>query len=237
MLLRHEISSSLRSKMVDWMIEVLSSYRMSEESFFRSVHLMDAYLRRASGRLEVKDLHLIGVTAMFAAAKYEEIHPLKLAVVYDKIARKKFKKQEILEMESLIVEALEFRLETPTVYDIARHALQEMHLVLSEHSSKYLTKILLYLSKMVLFSCELAEESADLLAGAVVFISLKTLEQVDASSEPEKKLGEICGLVRAEEERVIEASRKVLELAKNFSKHFPTLTNLKKFNKFEYGSD
>jgi hypothetical protein len=43
--------------------------------------------------------------------------------------------------------------------------------------------------------------------------------------------------VLSEEEKVIDVSRKVLELAKNFSKYFPTLTNLKKFNKFEYGSD
>jgi hypothetical protein len=41
-------------------------------------------------------LHLVGVTAMFSASKYEEIHPLKLNIIYDKIARKKFKKQEIL---------------------------------------------------------------------------------------------------------------------------------------------
>lgn len=57
---------------------------------------MDSYLRRCPTKLEVKDLHLVGVTAMFAAAKYEEIHPLKLSVIYDKIARKKFKKSEIL---------------------------------------------------------------------------------------------------------------------------------------------
>jgi hypothetical protein len=94
---RHCITSSLRSKMIDWMIEVLSSYKMSEETFFCSVYLMDAFLRNSPERLEVKDLHLIGVTAMFAAAKYEEIHPLKLSVIYDKIARKKFKRSEILE--------------------------------------------------------------------------------------------------------------------------------------------
>lgn len=82
------------------MIEVLSSYKMSEETFFRSVYFMDAYLRCSQSRLEVKDLHLIGVTTMFAAAKYEEIHPLKLSVVYDKIARKKFRKDEILQKES-----------------------------------------------------------------------------------------------------------------------------------------
>lgn len=195
---RHDITSGLRSKMVDWMIEVLSSYRMSEETFFRSVHLMDAYLRLCRPRLEGKDLHLIGVTAMFAAAKYEEIHPLKLTVVYDKIARKKFKKSEILETESLIIEALGFRLETPSIYDIARHALHELHLSLTEHSTKYLAKILLYLSKMTLFNHELAEESQPLLAAAVAFIALKTLEQMDASTEPERKLGEICNLVGCE---------------------------------------
>jgi hypothetical protein len=57
--------------MVDWMIEVLSSYKMSEETFFRSIYLMDAYLCASKARLEIKDLHLVGVTAMFAAAKYE----------------------------------------------------------------------------------------------------------------------------------------------------------------------
>jgi len=36
---------------------------------------------------------------------------------------------------------------------------------------------------------------------------------------------------------MIEISRKVLELAKNYSRHYPTLTNLKKFNKFEYGTE
>jgi hypothetical protein len=92
MLLKHEISSSLRSKMVDWMIEVLSSYKMSEETFFKSVFVMDAYMKRATAKLEVKDLHLVGVAAMFIASKYEEIHPLKLEVLYDKIARKKFRK-------------------------------------------------------------------------------------------------------------------------------------------------
>ena len=42
----HNISAFLRAKMVDWMIEVLSSYKMSEESYFRSVALMDTYLKK-----------------------------------------------------------------------------------------------------------------------------------------------------------------------------------------------
>lgn len=47
----HGITANLRSKMVDWMIEVLSSYKMSEETFFRSVYMMDAYLKKTTARL------------------------------------------------------------------------------------------------------------------------------------------------------------------------------------------
>lgn len=63
---------------------------------------------------------------------------------------------------------------------------------------------------MSLFSHELAEEDTKVLAGAIYFIGLKTLEQVDTSILPERKLGQISELVRASEEQVIETSRKVL---------------------------
>jgi len=90
---------------------------------------------------------------------------------------------------------------------------------------------------MTLFNCDLSEESPSLLAGAVIFIGLKTLEQVDPAAEPEGRLPEICNLIFLKEDEVIDVSRRVLDLAKNFSKYFPSLNNLKKFNKFEYGID
>lgn len=57
--------------MVDWMIEVLSSYKMSEDCFFRSVKYMDLLFRNTSKKLQVGDLHLVGVVSMFTASKYE----------------------------------------------------------------------------------------------------------------------------------------------------------------------
>lgn len=73
-----------------------------------------------------------------------------------------------------------------------------------------------------------------MLAAAVYFIALKTLEQVEATLKPEERLPEIALLLQTEEEKVIEVSRRVLDLAKNFSVIYPSLGNLKKFNKFEY---
>ena len=107
--------------MVDWMIEVLSSYKMSEASFFRSVHFMDTFFKRSEKKLKVSDLHLVGVASMFTATKYEEIYPLKLNMVYDKICRKKFSKKQILEFEDLILAAMNFELQKPTVLNIIDH--------------------------------------------------------------------------------------------------------------------
>ena len=53
------------------MIEVLSSYKMSEESFFKSVQMMDLYLKSETEGQQTKDIHLIGITCMFSAMKYE----------------------------------------------------------------------------------------------------------------------------------------------------------------------
>ena len=72
------------------------------------------------------------------------------------------------------------------------------------------------------------------LAAAVYFISLKTLEQVNKDFCPEDVLPTIAQLLCITEESIIEVGREVLELAKTFSKLYPNLQNLKKFNKFEY---
>ena len=51
---------------------------------------------------------------------------------------------------------------------------------------------------MALFNHELAEENTALLACGVVFIALKTLEQVDTSAQPESRLADIGGLMEME---------------------------------------
>ena len=51
---------------------------------------------------------------------------------------------------------------------------------------------------MSMFNHELVEENSNILAGAVFFIGLKTLEQVESLVEPEKKLSEICFILNVQ---------------------------------------
>lgn len=79
--------------MVDWMIEVMKSYKCSEETYFMAVRLLDTYLEKSKTRKEPNDLHLIGVTCIFIACKYEEIYPLRLKIVEERIAHKKLSEE------------------------------------------------------------------------------------------------------------------------------------------------
>ena len=44
---------------------------------------------------EVTDLHIIGVTVMFIASKYEDYYPIKMKIVFEKIAHQKLQISDI----------------------------------------------------------------------------------------------------------------------------------------------
>ena len=87
--MKHKITPTLRARMVDWMIEVLTNFKCEDQTFFLAVSLLDRYLKNKDTVQEIADLHLMGVTAMFIASKYEDIHPLKMKMVFEKISHKK----------------------------------------------------------------------------------------------------------------------------------------------------
>jgi hypothetical protein len=72
--------------MTDWMIEVLTNFKCDDQTYFIAVNLQDRYLKNAEKTLEVSDLHVLGVTCMFVASKFEDIYPLKMKTIYEKIA-------------------------------------------------------------------------------------------------------------------------------------------------------
>lgn len=113
---KHEIKGSHRKQMVVWIEEVLKILKCPVEMFFLSVSIMDRYLENSKERLKLDDLHEIGITSMFIASKYQEIEPLTLDMVIDKIAHKKISEKKLLKREKKILITLKFKLSKPTVW-------------------------------------------------------------------------------------------------------------------------
>jgi len=123
----HKVTERMRSRMIDWMIEVLTNYRCNDHTFFIAINTMDRFFNASkSTSLQPSELHLIGVVAMFMASKYEDIYPLRLKLVHEKIAHQKLSCQEIKEKEIEISNKLEFIIGKPTQWDFINHFIEEI---------------------------------------------------------------------------------------------------------------
>ena len=112
--------------MIDWMIEVLTNFKCDDQTFFLSVSLIDRYFKLKSDVREISDLHVIGVTCMFIASKYEDIYPLKMKMVYEKIAHKKLPMEKIKTLEMDILKTIKDRIPAPTSHDFLKYYLKQV---------------------------------------------------------------------------------------------------------------
>jgi phage anti-repressor protein len=75
--------------MLDWMVEVMTQYKFTHKAYFAGIQLMDRYFEKETDQLHPSKLHIIGVVSMMISSKMEEVYPLKLKTVYEKIGHKK----------------------------------------------------------------------------------------------------------------------------------------------------
>lgn len=106
-----DITSSMRSILVDWLVEVSEEYKLHPETLYLAINYTDRFLSQMSvlrGKLQ-----LVGTAAMYIASKYEEISPPDVTeFVY--ITDDTYSKKQVLRMEHLLLKVLDFRMNTPT---------------------------------------------------------------------------------------------------------------------------
>lgn len=89
-LYRHKINGEIRTKMVDWMVEVLAVYKSEDDTLFLAVHIMDLFIDKFITAIRTEEIHLIGITSMFIASKFEDVIPIRMNSVVGKIAHNMF---------------------------------------------------------------------------------------------------------------------------------------------------
>ena len=133
-------------------------------------------------------MHLVGVTSMFIASKYEEIYPFKLKLVYEKIGHKKISIEEIKKKEQEILEVLNFNLLTPTPNEFTMLAIQILNTrtEIQRKTKIYLEKVCVYLLKMVLHDYDLISKiNYHVLAASTIFVAFKIIENIDPDFKSE----------------------------------------------------
>ena len=113
MSLQTKIDESIRSTLVDWLIQIHYNFKLWPETLFLTVNVIDRFF--SQHLIQKRDVQLVGIAALLMVTKYEEIYPPEIRdLVY--ITDHAYNKAEILEMESEIVNTLHFQLTIPTIH-------------------------------------------------------------------------------------------------------------------------
>ncbi|KAK6256999.1 hypothetical protein QUC31_000458 [Theobroma cacao] len=166
MALQCDINERMRGILIDWLIEVHYKFELMEETLYLTVNLIDRFL--AVQQVVRKKLQLVGVTAMLLACKYEEV---SVPVVEDLIliSDKAYSRKEVLDMEKLMINTLQFNLSFPTPYVFMRRFLK------AAQSNKKLELLSFFMIELCLVEYEMLKFPPSLLAAAAIFTAQCTI--------------------------------------------------------------
>lgn len=112
LLKQNEINSLMRTKLVDWLIEVQDEYRLHKETLHLAVSFVDRFLSKMF--VTRSKLQLVGTACLFLAAKYEEIYPPD-SEEFSYVTADTYTKSEVLMMERMILGAFDYKVAQPTM--------------------------------------------------------------------------------------------------------------------------
>lgn len=105
-----EIQWSMRSILMEWLVQVHARFNLLPETLFLSVNYIDRFLSRKI--VSLGKLQLVGATALLIASKFEEINSPSLAeIVY--MVDGGYTMDEILKAERFMLSMLQFELGFP----------------------------------------------------------------------------------------------------------------------------
>ncbi|XP_030648101.1 cyclin-A1 [Chanos chanos] len=140
-----DITTFMRTVLVDWLVEVSEEYRLCSETIYLAVNYLDRFLSCMSvlrGKLQ-----LVGTAAILLAAKYEEIYPPEVdEFVY--ITDDTYTKRQLLRMEHLLLKVLAFDMSVPTSHQFL------MQYMMVESVCNKTANLALYLSELSLLDVD-----------------------------------------------------------------------------------
>ena len=108
-----DINEKMRKILLDWLIDVHAKFKLSTETLFLTINIIDRYLSKKS--IHRKYLQLLGVTSLLIASKYEDIYPPEIKD-FIFMTDNAYTKGELIKMENDILDKIKFNMTYPTSF-------------------------------------------------------------------------------------------------------------------------
>ena len=164
---QENINESMRSILVDWLIDVSVHFEVKDETLHLAVSFIDRTLSHM--KVDRSKLQLVGVTCMKIADVFnersKEYYRQENSIEYAYITADEYSPAQVVAMEKQILNCLQFRLMSPTILFYLKRYQDSMAL------SEQTTLLSLYLSDLLLLFINTLKFKPSVLASAVLFIS------------------------------------------------------------------
>ncbi|KGN44298.1 putative cyclin-B3-1 [Cucumis sativus] len=162
-----EIAPLMRGILINWLIEVHFKFDLMPETLFLSVTLFDRYLSLV--KIKKNEMQLVGLTALLLASKYEDFwHPRVKDLL--SISAESYSREQMLQMEALILKKLKFRLNVPTTYVFMLRFLKA-----AQSANTQLEHLSFYLIELALVEYEALSFRPSLLCASALYVARCTL--------------------------------------------------------------
>ncbi|KAL1833685.1 hypothetical protein ACET3Z_003336 [Daucus carota] len=162
-----DINTNMRAILVDWLVEVAEEYRLVPDTLYLTVNYVDRYL--SGNSMDREKLQLLGVACMMIASKYEEIcAPQVEEFCY--ITDNTYFKDEVLEMETTVLNFLKFEMTAPTAKCFLRRFVRVAQAV-TEGPAMQLECMTNYLAELTLPQYHMLRYAPSLIAASATFLA------------------------------------------------------------------
>lgn len=170
--IQHDINSSMRGILVDWLVEVAEEYKLVPDTLYLTISYIDRFL--SSKMVNRQRLQLLGVACMLVAAKYEEIcAPQVEEFCY--ITDNTYGKDEVLDMERQVLNQLHFELTGPTTKTFLRRFLRAAQSS-QKNPTLHMEFLGNYLAELTLVEYDFLKYLPSMVAASAVFVANFTLK-------------------------------------------------------------
>ena len=160
------------------MLEVFGNYdkTSSNVTYFRSIGIMDQFLKKSKRVIKNEDLHLVGIGSIFLGSKQEDVYHITLDDIYSKVGHQRFSYQQIKETEFEILTALQFKITFSTpLHFLYSYFQQAFWFTTNNAIFNQVYQMSLFVLKLTNYDVKLLQIHSHLMALSVFIYSIKTI--------------------------------------------------------------
>uniref|UniRef100_T1JET8 Uncharacterized protein n=1 Tax=Strigamia maritima TaxID=126957 RepID=T1JET8_STRMM len=170
-----EIRPRMRAILINWLVDVHRRFELLQETLYLAVAIVDRILQDLE--LNRFKLQLVGITALWIAAKYEEISFPELHA-FISICKDTFSRSDVRQMECVILKQLDFSLGRPIPLHFLRRNSK------AANASAQIHTVAKYLMELTLVHYDMVHHPPSLIAAAALCLTFKLLNAISFSWNP-----------------------------------------------------